>query len=78
MSELRPTLLVVDDDERLRERLQRALRDRGYEVRGAGSAKEALALARDETPEHALLDLRLPDGGRPAAAAGRGAVFGEG
>ncbi|MBK7755177.1 MAG: response regulator [Deltaproteobacteria bacterium] len=63
MSELRPTLLVVDDDERLRERLQRALRDRGYEVRGAGSAKEALALARDETPEHALLDLRLPDGG---------------
>ena len=55
-----PSLLLVDDDAPLRERLARALRERGYEVRTAGSTDEALVLAREESPELAVIDLRMP------------------
>lgn len=54
------TLLIVEDDERLRERLVRAMRDRGYEVRGVPNSAAARATAREESPELALVDLRLP------------------
>jgi two-component system, response regulator RegA len=54
------TILVVDDDATLRRRLAQALRDRGLEVAAAGSYDEALAAARIDTPELALVDLRLP------------------
>ena len=56
----RPTLLLVDDDERFRGRLARALVDRGYAVRTAGEAEGALALATEESPELAIVDLRMP------------------
>ncbi|MFO0726044.1 MAG: response regulator [Myxococcota bacterium] len=56
------SILVVDDDEIFRERLGRALKERGYEVRLAASASEAVALATEESPEAAVVDLRLPDG----------------
>jgi two-component system response regulator RegA len=54
------SLLLVDDDEVLRERLARALRDRGFEVRTAGGYDEAVALARADSPEYAIVDLRMP------------------
>jgi two-component system response regulator RegA len=54
------TMLVVDDDEVFRTRLARALRDRGYEVRVAGSFDEARALAVEDSPELAVVDLRMP------------------
>src|SRR5689334_7646019 len=54
------TLLIVDDDRPFRTRLMRAFRDRGFEVAGAGSFDEAMTLAADDTPELALVDLRLP------------------
>lgn len=53
------TLLIVEDDTRLRERLVRAMRDRGYETMGASDRASALDLARQESPELALVDLRL-------------------
>ena len=53
-------MLVVDDDAVLRDRLARALAERGYDVRTAGSADEALARAREESPELAVVDLRMP------------------
>ena len=56
----RPALLLVDDDAVLRERLARAFRERGYEVRTAAGYDDALALAREESPEHAVVDLRMP------------------
>jgi len=56
----RRTLLVVDDDVTFRTRLVRALRDRGLEVTDAGSYEEAVAAAQADTPEWALVDLRLP------------------
>lgn len=55
-----PSLLIVDDDRVFRERLARALRDRGYEVRSAANGDEGLALAREESPEFAVVDLRMP------------------
>jgi two-component system response regulator RegA len=54
------TLLLVDDDEVLRERLGRALRERGFEVTTAGSGEAAIAIARRDTPEFAVVDLRMP------------------
>jgi two-component system response regulator RegA len=53
-------LLVVDDDRALRERLARALRDRGLEVRTAASFDEAVAHAREHSPARAVVDLRMP------------------
>jgi len=58
----RPTLLLVEDDARLRERLQRALERRGFDVRPSATAAEARRLIEDEPPEFAVVDLRLPDG----------------
>jgi two-component system response regulator RegA len=59
MTEAR-TLLIVEDDAPLRERLVRAMRDRGYDARGVPDATTAIAAAREESPELALVDLRLP------------------
>lgn len=58
--EATPSVLVVDDDERYRERLVRALTRRGYDVREASNASEALASAKQDSPEYAVLDLRMP------------------
>ena len=55
-----PLMLLVDDDERLRERLAQALVKRGYAVRTAGNYDEALRVAREVSPEYAVVDLRMP------------------
>lgn len=55
-------MLVVDDDERLRDRLVRAFADRGYDAVGAGTFDEAVRTAEDDPPEFAVVDLRLPGG----------------
>jgi two-component system response regulator RegA len=62
MSEDRPSLLVVDDDDVLRDRLVRAFCDRGFHAFGAGDHSEALARAAAEAPEYAVVDLRIPGG----------------
>jgi two-component system response regulator RegA len=54
------TLLLVDDDEVLRERLGRALRERGFEVTTAESGEAAISIARRDAPEFAVVDLRMP------------------
>ncbi|MCK8503843.1 response regulator transcription factor [Myxococcus sp. MISCRS1] len=55
-----PSLLLVDDDATLRERLARAFRERGWEVTTAGDYDEALTAAKRESPEYAVVDLRMP------------------
>ena len=60
MVESRPSLLLVDDDGVYRERLAKAITARGYEVRTAADAEAAVALAEAESPELAVLDLRMP------------------
>ncbi|MGE3274912.1 MAG: response regulator transcription factor [Vicinamibacterales bacterium] len=56
------SVLLVEDDERLRTRLARALEERGFEVRAAEDRASAIAAATDDSPEYAIVDLRLPDG----------------
>ncbi|HEX5656278.1 MAG TPA: response regulator [Polyangiales bacterium] len=53
-------ILVVDDDERLRQRLARAFEARGLAVRTAGDYDSALEIAKEALPELAVVDLRMP------------------
>ncbi len=57
-----PSILIVDDDDTLRERLARALEERGLDTRTASGPDEATELARRDSPELALLDLNMPEG----------------
>ncbi len=52
------TVLVVEDDDFLRERLVRALGDRGFDAQGAATVAEALVKS-EEAPELAVVDLRI-------------------
>lgn len=56
----RPELLIVDDDEVFRERLARAFRERGFEVRTAGDYLGAMQQVRERVPEWAVVDLKMP------------------
>ena len=65
MSELekrtpRPSILIVDDDERLRSRVGRAFAERGYEVHEGQDYKTAVSIASEESTEFAVVDLRMP------------------
>lgn len=57
---LSTSILIVDDDEILRNRLGRAFRERGFDVRLAANVDEAVASARTDSPELAVVDLRMP------------------
>jgi two-component system response regulator RegA len=54
------SILLVDDSVAFRERLALALAERGYRVRTAANYEEAMALARAELPDLAVVDLRMP------------------
>ncbi len=56
------SLLIVDDDAPLRNRLGRAMERRGFVVHLAETAAEGMELARRSRPAYAILDLRLTDG----------------
>jgi two-component system KDP operon response regulator KdpE len=53
-------ILVVEDDEPLREALAASLTAHGYDVTTAGSAEEAVVRADLSPPDLVLLDLSLP------------------
>ena len=53
-------VLVVDDDRYLREVLQFALADEGYEVEVAGDGREALRRLEAEPPHLVVLDRVMP------------------
>jgi len=54
-------VLIVDDDETLRDLLARELSRSGHRVRQAADAAQALARFKEEEPDVLLLDLMLPD-----------------
>ena len=56
------TLLIVDDDKPFHTRLARAMEQRGFVVRTAGSVAEGLAAIAESPPAFAVIDLRLGDG----------------
>ncbi|HEX4527534.1 MAG TPA: response regulator [Gaiellaceae bacterium] len=55
-----PLVLVVDDDERLREFMRVNLELEGYTVREASSGEEALDAIEDQAPALVLLDVVMP------------------
>ena len=55
-----PLILLVDDDERVRELVRVNLEFEGYTVREAGSAAEGLAAIDDARPDLILLDVMMP------------------
>lgn len=60
-SRLSPRILVVDDDQDIRETLRLALEDEGYDVEEAEDGAEALQLLRASTgPLVVILDFRMP------------------
>ncbi|MFE7777253.1 response regulator transcription factor [Streptomyces sp. NPDC057445] len=54
-------VLVVDDEPDLAEILSDALRYEGWEVSTAGTGEDAVAVARDFSPDAVVLDMMLPD-----------------
>ena len=61
LREQRPSVLVVDDEENMRELITRALR-RSFELVTAGSVPEALAALAARPFDAVLSDERMPDG----------------
>ncbi len=53
-------VLVVDDEEGVRESLARALEDEGYEVLTSNSGEDAIKVVRDQNLDLILLDILLP------------------
>jgi excisionase family DNA binding protein len=56
-----PTVLVVDDDEHMREYMRASLELEGYSVLEAGNAEEGMAvLEGEQEPQLILLDVMMP------------------
>ena len=53
-------ILVVEDEQSLREPLEYLLRREGYDVAGVEDGAEALKRIQQESPDLILLDLMLP------------------
>jgi DNA-binding NtrC family response regulator len=65
VSEGRPTVLVVDDEEDLRDIMQRMLERRGFDTLVAGDPEQALATCRDHAGD---IDVLVTDLGLPGAS----------
>ena len=55
-----PVVLIVDDDDRLREFVRVNLEMEGYTVVEAGNADEGLAAVEEQAPDLILLDVMMP------------------
>ena len=58
----RPLVLVVEDEPTLREPLEKFLAVHGFDVHSETTADGALAWLTGQTPDAAVVDLRLPGG----------------
>ena len=56
-----PRILVVDDDDGVREMVRQMLQRAGYEVSVAVNGKEGLKLFRSESPDLIVLDIVMPE-----------------
>ena len=56
----KPSLLVVDDEEIMREVIETLLEEEGFQVICASTGEEGLEKFRQERPDLVLLDLMLP------------------
>jgi two-component system, NtrC family, response regulator AtoC len=58
---MKPSMLIVDDDEVMQETLSDVFGKRGYEVFAVGSGNDALSVIRKNIIDFILLDMKLPD-----------------
>ena len=56
------SLLIVDDDNPLRDRLAKAMEKKGFQVTQAESVDKGINQAKNSPPAFAVVDLRLTDG----------------
>jgi CheY-like chemotaxis protein len=54
-------ILVIDDEQSIRDLLDRLLRRKGYDVVLAESGRKGLELFRRERPDVIVLDLKMPE-----------------
>ncbi|GAB4423160.1 MAG: sigma-54 dependent transcriptional regulator [Thermodesulfovibrionales bacterium] len=57
---MEPIVLIVDDEEGIRETLSGIFEDEGYSVITSGSGEDALRIIREQSPDLILLDVWLP------------------
>ena len=60
MSEFTRAVLILDDDDTVRESLAGFFEDRGWRVLSAATAEEARDVLSRESPAGAVVDIRLP------------------
>src|SRR5262249_11288943 len=63
MAELRPLLLVVDDEPSVLALIRRVAEGEGFEVVTSSDGRHAIETATERRPELVLVDLRMPDVG---------------
>ena len=61
MTENKPRILIVEDDENIRKTMENILQQKGYETDTAKTGKEAEQKAKERIYNLALLDIKLPD-----------------
>lgn len=61
MTETRPSILIVDDDESVRKTLAMILEEKGYLVDTAENGEEAIRKSMENFYNLALIDIKLPD-----------------
>lgn len=54
-------ILIVEDEEILREVFKDELSESGYEITEAKNGQEAINILKDSTPDLVILDIKLPD-----------------
>ena len=58
---MKPTILIVDDDEVIQQTLYDVLKKRGYDIFLASSGAETIETIKKNIIDLILLDMRLPD-----------------
>ena len=61
MGKIANTILVVEDNESIRELMIAIFSDTGYEIYQARDGKEALKMVSKHNPDVVLLDIQLPE-----------------
>lgn len=60
--DVRPSLLLLDDDRPFLQRLTRAMQERGFLVSSAETVEEGARIVSTDPPDYAVVDMRLDDG----------------
>ena len=57
---MNPSILIVDDEEDIREVMALALTDAGYAVRAAADGESGVRMCTEDPPQIVITDIRMP------------------